>query len=176
MDGVQLSRDFQTTMRRQFISNHELLRNSWSHFIDITRMKELDHGRMKSWVELGATQWLWTRENPGLGMLRKYMRIAIARYVRANKQTIKYTNSPEFMGPCNARVQRIQRFNKPLEKDVFSIRKNNLTPPIFLHNQQWHSINCILVMSRTRFRVNPHSIVAWMSRNSLLEAGAKSEG
>ena len=25
-------------------------------------------------------------------------------------------------------------------------------------------------------RVNPHSIVAWMSRNSLLEAGAKSEG
>ena len=30
-------------------------------------------------------------------------------------------------------------------------------------------------MSRTRFRVNPHSIVAWMSRNFLLEAGAKSE-
>ena len=34
----------------------------------------------------------------------------------------------------------------------------------------------VLVMSRTRFRVNPHSIVAWMSRNSLLEAGVKSEG
>ena len=34
----------------------------------------------------------------------------------------------------------------------------------------------LLVMSRTRLRVNPHSIVAWMSRNSLLEAGAKSEG
>ena len=28
----------------------------------------------------------------------------------------------------------------------------------------------------TRFRVNSHSIVAWMSRNSLLEVGAKSEG
>ena len=27
----------------------------------------------------------------------------------------------------------------------------------------------VLVMSRTRFRANPHSIVAWMSRNSLLE-------
>ena len=26
------------------------------------------------------------------------------------------------------------------------------------------------------FRVNPHSIVAWMSRNPFLEAGAKSEG
>ena len=32
------------------------------------------------------------------------------------------------------------------------------------------------VVSRTRFRVNPHSIVALMSRNSLLEAAAKSEG
>ena len=34
----------------------------------------------------------------------------------------------------------------------------------------------VLVMSHTRFRVNPHFIVAWMSKNSLLEAGAKSEG
>ena len=33
----------------------------------------------------------------------------------------------------------------------------------------------VLVMSRTRFRVNSHSIVALMSRNSLLKAGAKSE-
>ena len=33
----------------------------------------------------------------------------------------------------------------------------------------------ILVTSRTRFRVNPHYIVAWMSRNALLEAGAKYE-
>ena len=31
-------------------------------------------------------------------------------------------------------------------------------------------------MSRTRFTVNLPSIVAWMLRNSLLEAGAKSEG
>ena len=33
----------------------------------------------------------------------------------------------------------------------------------------------VLIMSHTRFRVNPPSIVAWMSRNSLLEAGTKSE-
>ena len=32
-----------------------------------------------------------------------------------------------------------------------------------------------LIMSRTRSRVNSHSIVAWMSRNSLLETGTKSE-
>ena len=45
---------------------------------------------------------------------------------------------------------------------------------------EYLSVRCIwlyvFIMSRTRFRVNPHSIVAWMSRNSLLEAGAKSEG
>ena len=34
---------------------------------------------------------------------------------------------------------------------------------------------CVLIMLHTRFRVNPHSIVAWMLRNSLLEASAKSE-
>ena len=33
-------------------------------------------------------------------------------------------------------------------------------------------IECVLVISRTHFKVNPHSIVAWMSRTSLLEAGA----
>ena len=31
----------------------------------------------------------------------------------------------------------------------------------------------VFVISRTCFRVNPRSIVAWMSRNSLLEADAK---
>ena len=33
----------------------------------------------------------------------------------------------------------------------------------------------VLVMSRTHFRVNPHSIFAWMSRNSLLKTGATSD-
>ena len=32
-----------------------------------------------------------------------------------------------------------------------------------------------LIMSRTRFRVDPHSIVAWMSRNTLLETHTISE-
>ena len=44
---------------------------------------------------------------------------------------------------------------------------------------EYLSVQCIwlyvLAMSRTRFRVNPHYIVAWMWRNSLLEAGVKSE-
>ena len=33
----------------------------------------------------------------------------------------------------------------------------------------------VLVMSRTRLNVNPHSTLAWMSKNSLLKAGTKSE-
>ena len=33
----------------------------------------------------------------------------------------------------------------------------------------------VLIMSRTRFKMNPQSIVTWMPRNSLLEADTKSE-
>ena len=33
----------------------------------------------------------------------------------------------------------------------------------------------VLIMSRTRFRVNLHFIVAWMARTSLLETGAMPE-
>ena len=44
---------------------------------------------------------------------------------------------------------------------------------------EYLSVRCIslyvFIMSRTSLRVNPHSAVAWMSRNSLLEAGAISE-
>ena len=46
------------------------------------------------------------------------------------------------------------------------VRKNHLEESRKLY---------VLVISCTRFRVNPHSIVALTSRNSLLEAGAKSE-
>ena len=34
---------------------------------------------------------------------------------------------------------------------------------------------CVLVISHTHFRVNLHSVVAWISRNSLLKTGAISE-
>ena len=44
---------------------------------------------------------------------------------------------------------------------------------------EYLSVRCIwlyvFIMSRTSLRVNPHSTVPWMSRNSLLEAGATSE-
>ena len=44
---------------------------------------------------------------------------------------------------------------------------------------EYSSVLCIrlhvFLMSRTRFRVKPHSIVCWMWRNSFLKAAAKSE-
>ena len=40
---------------------------------------------------------------------------------------------------------------------------------------EYLSVLYVLIMSRTRFRVNPYSKVSSKSRNSLLKAGAKSE-
>ena len=37
------------------------------------------------------------------------------------------------------------------------------------------AFDCLLLSCQVRFRVNLHSIVAWMSRNFLLEAGTISE-
>ena len=49
------------------------------------------------------------------------------------------------------------------------LRKKSLS--IFTENLWLY----VLVMSRTHFRVNPHSIFAWMSRDSLLETSVISE-
>ena len=49
---------------------------------------------------------------------------------------------------------------------------NSITLCQQIFNKNWLYV---LIISRTRFRVNPHSIIAWMARNSLLEAGAMVE-
>ena len=50
---------------------------------------------------------------------------------------------------------------------------NHSTSPLWKGYRE-HGIGLnVLITSRTRFRVNPHSVVAWMSRNSLLKTGAK---
>ena len=66
-------------------------------------------------------------------------------------------------------IQQFCRIGSPQEirSPIFNLRKFENIEKSWLY---------VFIMSRTRFRVNPHSIVAWMSRNSLLEAGAKSEG
>ena len=59
---------------------------------------------------------------------------------------------------------------------VFIYReKINYIPNVFLDILQRYAKLYVLIISRTHFRVNPHSIVAWMSRNSLLKADTKSE-
>ena len=58
-------------------------------------------------------------------------------------------------------AMKILRIMSILRKKAFSV-----APVKWLH---------AFIMSRTRFRVNPHSVLAWMSRNSLLKAGAKSK-
>ena len=49
MDGVQLSQGNRATMRRQFTFYHKSPKIPGTHLID--------PGRMKGWVNLGATQW-----------------------------------------------------------------------------------------------------------------------
>ena len=48
---------------------------------------------------------------------------------------------------------------------------------LFNYFSQNSILHClyVLITLRTRFRVNPHPIVSWMSRNSLLETGVKSK-
>ena len=61
--------------------------------------------------------------------------------------------------------------------EQISVLRNSIYFPseaiIFLSTRVWLYV---LVMSRKGFRLNPHSIFAGMSRNSLLEADARSEG
>ena len=58
--------------------------------------------------------------------------------------------------------------------EVYNL-KSLIKQPTYYKNPDKVSCLRVLIISRTRFRVNPHFIVACMSRNSLLEAGAKSE-
>ena len=58
---------------------------------------------------------------------------------------------------------------------IYDILYNTLTdvkPVCIRFDKVLDLLDYIFIMSHTRFRVNWHSIVAWMSRDSLLEAGA----
>ena len=67
-------------------------------------------------------------------------------------------------------------FRKNVVRIEYATHHEWLYVCIWLKNIQF--ANNFLKMPKIHLglRVNPHSIVAWMSRNSLLEAGAKSEG
>ena len=65
------------------------------------------------------------------------------------------------------------------KKELVIVKKRG-KPSLYLMNRcnSWKHMQhwlYVLIMSCMHFRVNPHSIVAWMSRNSLLKTGVKSE-
>ena len=73
---------------------------------------------------------------------------------------VQYLQSFSFCWRENSKVIFLARLRfAPLLKKLFSISFSLY----------------VIIMSRTRFRVNLHSIVAWMSRNSSLETSAISE-
>ena len=70
--------------------------------------------------------------------------------------------------PLNRNFQWGKKHRPKFDRDLQSSCKH---PEIHISFQYMFRNDCML---RTRFRVNPHSIVARMSRNSLLKTGAKS--
>ena len=65
---------------------------------------------------------------------------------------------------------------KGLRGGIFYIaKKHSRADNKYLNDYDPKKQSTFISHSRTPFRVNPHSILAWMSRNSLLEEGAKSE-
>ena len=86
---------------------------------------------------------------------------------------------PECQGtPCWKQVRYLQNNSKRIQTHNYLVGKwilNHLVKLIELFCE-YLSVWCIwlyvIIMSRTRFRVNLHSTVAWMSRQSLIETGA----
>ena len=94
---------------------------------------------------------------------------------------------PQCQGtPCskqarNLKVRWLQRDSNPEPlSSLTNTQPFGQTGQMLELCSEYFSVRCIwlyiLVMPRTPFRVNPHSIFALMSRNSLLEAGTKCEG
>ena len=93
---------------------------------------------------------------------------------------------PECKGtPCSKQAPYLQIKWLQRDSNPQSLSVETNTQPFSQTGQmielscEYLSVRCIwsyvFIMSRSSFRVNPHSTVGWISRNSLLEAGAISE-
>ena len=93
---------------------------------------------------------------------------------------------PEFQGnPCSKQIWSLklkllqlesntQPISSLINNEIFS--QTSETIEVFCEGISVRTIRLYVpVMSRSCFRVIPNSIVAWMSRNSLLQAGPKSQ-
>ena len=88
-------------------------------------------------------------------------------------QTFQWTSSEYFFYFRFSSIKP-QSKQKTSEKDHLTYNTVSLKKPHSFYKPQLTWLY-VFVISRPRFRVNPHPIVSWMSKNSLLGAGAKSE-
>ena len=103
-----------------------------------------------------------------------------------NGQLRKYTFSFSLRVFCFLNIsERIDYFKiiiisfsgRGYSKSTFAQTKRTIATkhPIYFSSHVTLIWFHVLIMSRARFRVNPHFIVAWVSLNSLLKVGANSE-
>ena len=76
--------------------------------------------------------------------------------------TLDYWNRPGFEHNMYVAIHSCKKGNLHMQGVVIFLSRDIAETVCFYH-------------AKWAFRVNPHSIVAWMSRNALLAAGAKSE-
>ena len=91
-------------------------------------------------------------------------------------QLTYYFNYPRFAKITDSRGKASNALASPITFNHIHKSTRMLRLPLSLcyeYLSAWCIWLYVLIMSRTRFRVNPHSMVVWMSRNSLLETGAK---
>ena len=95
----------------------------------------------------------------------------------------KFQMLPECQGtPCSEQVQYLKckwlqlDWNpQPLKSSMSTQLFSWMIELCFEYLFVWCIWLCVLIMSHMHFRVNLHSVVAWMPRNSLLETCAISE-
>ena len=138
------------------------IKKLWSIQNDWHTNRKIEQVEWWSWWWISTLVWLWNLSSVKgtLPVESKETLKQIKTHKQTNKQTNKQNNN-------NNKKQKQTKERGKMRLKVVAQCKFETSYGYWLY---------VLVMSRTRFRVNPHSIVAWMSRNSLLKAGTKSEG
>ena len=95
-------------------------------------------------------------------MSQRNKKITTRKIPATDIKVLVRTGSLRFFKKCRQPIIKFWSVPVPVRETVRSLKQIILSSRLY-----------VLVMSRTRFRVNPHSIVAWMSRNSLLQASAR---
>ena len=95
-------------------------------------------------------------------------------YSYVNVKELLAQNRCEIWSLSDCNWAQPQPLSLQMNTQPFS-RTGQMIELCFVHLSVWCIWLYVLIMSQTRFKVNPQSIVAWLSRNSLLETGVKSK-